>query len=78
VFGIINIFIEKGEKKVKEGLVDLINPIIKIMDTSEDPNILEKGAICLKNFLKFTTEADKIHKDQINKIINNVKKLLLP
>ena len=60
VFNLINIFIEIGKPHIKLALRSLIDPIIKIMLTSDAPQILEKGAICLKNFLKYSTKASDI------------------
>ncbi len=78
VFNIINIFIENGGHQVKEALTDLIQPIIKIMNISEDTSILASGAVCLKNFLKFSGGQSKIPQDKVDDIVKSVYRLLEP
>lgn len=78
VFNIINIFIENGGQGVKEALSKLLTPILEIMNTSEDANILASGAICLKNFLKFNNEKQKIAQHHLESIVKSVYRLLEP
>jgi len=48
------------------------------MNISEDANILASGAICLKNFLKFSSDKSKISQEKVNDIVKSVYRLLEP
>ena len=59
-------------------LTELLDPLLEIMNTSEDPNILASGAICLKNFLKFNTYKQKLAQNHLEAVVKSVYRLLEP